>query len=114
MECVDVLHLQCYESMKTNPPLTRNMPPLSGRMCWARQLSFHLEKPMEHFQTKPELLKSGPGSALVHKYNQIALILTEYEVVHYKAWLKLVEQAEHSLNVRLVIHKVHVCSVVFL
>lgn len=75
------------------------MPRITGRMCWARQLSFHLEQLMKHFQAKPKLLKSGPGSALVHKYNQVAFTLTEYEIVHYKMWLKLVEQAERHLNV---------------
>ena len=75
------------------------MPRIAGRMCWARQLSFHLEQPMKHFQAKLKLLKSGPGSALVHKYNQLALTLTEYEVVHYKMWLKLVKQTENSLDV---------------
>ena len=54
---------------------------------------------MKHFQAKLKLLKSGPGSALVHKYNQLALTLTEYEVVHYKMWLKLVKQTENSLDV---------------
>lgn len=75
------------------------MPPISGRMCWAHQLSFHLEKPMKHFQNHPQLLKSSPGSALVRKYNIIARALTEYEIVHYEAWRKLVEQAQDYLHV---------------
>ena len=93
------LHIQLYQSEKASPPLANNMPPLSGKMYWARQLSFHLERPMHEFQKKPSLLKSGPGSALVRNYNQIALALTEYEIVHYKAWLKLVEHTQHSLHV---------------
>lgn len=68
-------------------------------MCWARQLSFHLERPMKHLQTHPPLLRSGPGSTLVRKYNEIALALTEYEVVHYKAWLQMVEKAQQCLHV---------------
>ena len=93
------LYLQHYYSEKKSPPLSINMPPLSGKMCWARQLSFHLEKPMKHFQAHPTLLKSGPGAALVRKYNHIALALTEYEIVHYKAWLQMVEDAQHCLHV---------------
>ena len=77
------------------------MPPISGKMCWARQLSFHLEKPMKHFQNHLPLLKSGPGSALVRKYNHICLTLTEYEIVHYKAWIQLVEQTQSHLHVSL-------------
>lgn len=93
------LYLQHYFNEKKNPPLDINMPPLSGKMSWARQLSFHLEKPMKCFQKHPPLLESNPGRVLVRKYNQIALALTEYELVHYKAWLQLVEQAQHCLYV---------------
>ena len=93
------LYLQHYYSEKENPPLSINMPPLSGKISWARQLSFHLEKPMQRFQKHPPLLKSAPGSVLVRKYNHIALALTEYEIVHYRAWLQMVEQAQNCLHV---------------
>ena len=96
--CLPVQH---YYTEKESPPLAINMPPLSGKMCWARQLGFHLEKPMKRFQAHPALLDSGPGHLLVRKYNQIAVALTEYEILHYKAWVQLVEQAQHCLHVSL-------------
>lgn len=54
---------------------------------------------MKRFQTHPPLLKSGPGCVVVRKYNKIALALTNYEIVHYRTWVQLVEQAQHWLHV---------------
>lgn len=36
---------------------------------------------------------------VVRKYNKIALALTNYEIVHYRTWVQLVEQAQHWLHV---------------
>ena len=94
-----------------DPPLSNNMPPFSGKMYWARQLSYHLERPMHYIQRNPKVLKSVDGSALVRKYNQIALALTEYEILHYKSWLKVVEHAQYSLHVsRNYAHAWYMCS----
>lgn len=62
---------------------------------------------MKRFQAHPPLLKSGPGCVLVRKYNCIALALTQYEIVHYRAWVQLVEQAQHCLHVS--IDDIHAC-----
>ena len=36
-----------YEHFKHNPPCTRNMPPVSGNIMWARHLLRRIEEPME-------------------------------------------------------------------
>ena len=97
------LHLplpQAYYSEKADPPLTINMPPLSGKVGWARQLGHHLEQPIVRLQARPALLDNGPGRAVVRRYNKIALALTEYEIVHYKAWVEMVDKAQQFLHVR--------------
>ena len=68
------------------------MPPVSGRISWARQLYQHLEDPMNIFKLRPALLGSVTGRTVVRKYNKVALALTEYEMILYKAW------AEHVTN----------------
>lgn len=82
-----------------DPPLTRNLPPISGKMYWARQLSIHLEKPIEKFKKKKQLLKTGLGCVVVRKYNKLARQLAEYEIKHYNVWVSQVEQSHQMLNV---------------
>ncbi len=76
------------------------MPQLSGRIAWARQLIYHLEKPMEILKNYNHITKSFPTTKLLYKkYNKTMVVLTEYELVHHKAWLKLVEIGQKSLQV---------------
>lgn len=41
-----VVPLQIYEKHRQDPPLARGMPPVCGKIAWARQLSRRMEKPM--------------------------------------------------------------------
>ena len=47
-----------YEHFKHNPPCTRNMPPVSGNIMWARHLLRRIEEPMDKFQGNDAVLKS--------------------------------------------------------
>lgn len=93
-------YMQVYTEQHQNPPLGNNMPPISGKICWARQLLHHLEKSMavlKHY--KQVILSFHNGRTLFRKYNKTALILTEYELTHYKAWTRIVELSSKSLQV---------------
>jgi dynein heavy chain len=46
-----------YQKFKQEPPIPRNLPPVSGRIAWSRQLYRKIEHPMRVFKKKPELLK---------------------------------------------------------
>ena len=46
-----------YQMEKTTPTAPRNLPPISGRIAWARQLFRRIEIPMKIFKKKPDLLK---------------------------------------------------------
>ncbi len=39
-----------YMKQKLDPPIGRDMPPVSGRIMWARQLSSRIQGPMDLFQ----------------------------------------------------------------
>jgi dynein heavy chain len=54
-ELEQVRHI--YQTDKGNPTIPRNLPPIAGRITWARQLFRRIETPMKVFKKKPELLK---------------------------------------------------------
>lgn len=48
-----------YQKQKSEPVIPRNLPPIAGKIAWARQLYRKIENPMKVFKTKPEILKVG-------------------------------------------------------
>ena len=43
-----------YEKQKTGPPASRNAPPVTASIMWARQLMRRIETPMLAFQVREE------------------------------------------------------------
>ena len=73
---------------------------MAGKICWARQLLYHLEKSVNLLKDYKQIIQSfGHSRNIFRKYNKTALILTEYELTHYKAWTKIVELSSRSLQV---------------
>lgn len=75
------------------------MPPLSGKILWAHQLLKHMQQPMDLIKVHKTLLQTAHGKAVVKKYNKMATILTEYELIHYNRWVKVVEVTCSDLQV---------------
>ena len=75
------------------------MPPMSGKIAWSRQLYRHIEQPMELLKGKELLLGTSLGRMVVKKYNRIALVLTEYEILHYRSWVRIIELTQKYLQV---------------
>ncbi len=69
-----------YEKNKTDPVLPRNLPPMSGRIAWSRQLYRRISEPIKQFAKRPELLKTEEGKQTVRNYNKLSQVLLEYEV----------------------------------
>ena len=46
-----------YQKQKGEPMIPRNLPPISGKIAWARQLYRKIESPMKAFRKRPEILK---------------------------------------------------------
>jgi len=46
-----------YETEKSSPSTPRNLPPVAGRIAWARQLFRRIEAPMKVFKKNPDILK---------------------------------------------------------
>ncbi len=53
-----------YQKNKTEPMVARNLPPIAGKIAWARQLYRKIEGPMKVFKKKPDILKVKPHFSL--------------------------------------------------
>ena len=45
-----------YQKNKAEPPIARNLPPIAGKISWARHLYRKIETPMKYFKTKTDIL----------------------------------------------------------
>lgn len=73
-----------YHSVRSDPPLRRNLPPMAGRIIWARQLFARIEGPIVMFQAAiPSLLLSADAREVVNSYNKMGRVLVEYELMFY-------------------------------
>ena len=69
-----------YEKNKTEPILSRNLPPISGRIAWSRQLYRRITTPIKQLSKRPEIMKSDEAKLVIRNYNRMAQVLLEYEV----------------------------------
>lgn len=79
-----------YQRNKNDPPIARDLPPISGKITWARQMFRRISEPMEEFQQRPKLLQSNEGKKIIRNYNKLAKVLMEFEVLYHRAWLRQV------------------------
>ncbi|KFU84710.1 Dynein heavy chain 8, axonemal, partial [Chaetura pelagica] len=87
-----------YQIQKDDPPLARNMPPVAGKIRWARQLYKRIYEPINYFHKKSNILKSPGGKEVVRLYNRIVRVIVELEVAYHKAWMKEVSQLQYPLQ----------------
>ena len=90
--------LQTYQANYQNPPLDRNMPPIAGAIMWERQLMIHMENTIGPLRNKPNVIATPTGKQMTKRFNAMAKILVEYELVHHRGWVEMVEVARGSLN----------------
>lgn len=93
-----------YQANKHDPPIERNLPPLSGRIVWARQLFSRIEKPMSVFQNRcKDLLISPDAKKIIKNYNKLGQVLLEFELLHHKAWWQAAEASHSGLSSSLLV-----------
>jgi len=99
-----------YNERKDSPPLARNLPPVSGRIVWCRQLYRHLSEPVDAFQSRPDLMALPETRRAIKVYNRLAKILVEYEVVFLRIWNRQVDEARGLLNSTILVRNpTHTC-----
>ena len=87
-----------YMEHKEDPPLARNLPPVSGKIAWSRQLYHRIASPVEVFQTNVQLMQLPETKNAIKKFNRLARVLVEYELVFLQIWTKQIDAARVSLN----------------
>ncbi|XP_078395203.1 dynein axonemal heavy chain 5 [Cetorhinus maximus] len=92
-----------YTRQKSDPPIPRDMPPIAGKIVWARQLFNKIQEPMELFQQQPEILQTADAKRIVRNYNKVAKVLLEFEVLYHRGWLRQIEIAKSGLQASLLV-----------
>ncbi|KAL2307869.1 hypothetical protein Nmel_000857, partial [Mimus melanotis] len=92
-----------YTRHKKDPPLARNLPPIAGKILWARHLFHRIKEPMETFQRHPAVLQTPDGKSIIRNYNKVAKVLMKFEVIYYREWLQQVELTKRGLQATLLV-----------
>ena len=79
-----------YQKHKSDPPIGRDLPPIAGRISWARQLYRRIQVPMDSFNIHPTILKDPDAKKVIKSYNKTSRVLVEFECLYYQAWSKQV------------------------
>ncbi|XP_027535095.1 dynein heavy chain 5, axonemal-like isoform X3 [Neopelma chrysocephalum] len=88
---------ELYQKEKENPPIPRNIPPVTGKIMWAQQLFRKIDHPMTFLKKKTTLLKTLEMKKVVKNYNKMAAVLLEFELIYYRAWCRFADQARNAL-----------------
>ncbi|XP_077412422.1 dynein axonemal heavy chain 8-like [Vanacampus margaritifer] len=92
-----------FEKQNEDPPLGRNMPPVSGRLRWARHLYKKIHEPISYIRENSDILSTPEGRAVVKLYNQTTAVLQRFESDNHKAWTAEVSKLDFALNTTLLI-----------
>jgi len=93
-----------YQRDRGEPPIGRNLPPMTGRIFWARQLFSRIEGPMVVLQQyAAELLCTVEGKRIIKNYNKLGHVLMEFEMLYHRAWWKAVDAAQSGLAASLLV-----------
>ncbi|XP_058810344.1 dynein axonemal heavy chain 8 [Phymastichus coffea] len=75
-----------YNENRSNPPVPRNIPMISGRILWIRQLEKRMESPMEKYKTRPKVMVHDKMQKCIKMYNALMTVFIHYEILYHKAW----------------------------
>uniref|UniRef100_A0A674C0H9 Dynein axonemal heavy chain 5 n=1 Tax=Salmo trutta TaxID=8032 RepID=A0A674C0H9_SALTR len=77
-----------YTKQKMDPPIGRDLPPVAGKILWARQLYRRIQEPMDLFQEHPGVLATPEAKRIIRNYNRVARVLLEFEMIYHSGWMK--------------------------
>lgn len=88
-----------YEELKEDPPVARDLPPISGKIAWSRQLSKRIRDPMNYFEKHPAVFKRDESVRTIKLFNTVAATLVQFEIVYIKAWKEQVDSIKTGEHV---------------
>ncbi|CAJ1061772.1 dynein axonemal heavy chain 5 isoform X1 [Xyrichtys novacula] len=92
-----------YVKQKLDPPIGRDLPPVSGRIMWARQLYSRIQGPMDLFQQQPGVLSTPEAKRIIKNYNRVARVLLEFEMLYHQSWMSKMKDARVGLQASLLV-----------
>ncbi|XP_031154494.1 dynein heavy chain 5, axonemal isoform X1 [Sander lucioperca] len=92
-----------YMKQKLDPTIGRDLPPVAGRILWARQLSSRIQGPMDLFQQHPGVLSTPEAKRIIRNFNRLARALLEYEILYHHSWMQKMEDARVGLQASLLV-----------
>ncbi|XP_026149068.1 dynein heavy chain 5, axonemal isoform X2 [Mastacembelus armatus] len=92
-----------YMKQKLDPPIGRDLPPVAGRIMWARQLYSRIQGPMDLFQQHPGVLSTPEAKKIIKNFNRVARVLLEFEMIYHHSWMEKMEDAKLGLQASLLV-----------
>nr|XP_018671052.1 dynein heavy chain 5, axonemal isoform X3 [Ciona intestinalis] len=93
-----------YTRQRNDPVIPRDMPPIAGKIMWARQLFRRIQDPMELLQEEaPHVLQIPNAKRIIRNFNKVAKVLLEFEVLYHRGWLRQVDLAKAGLQASLLV-----------
>lgn len=86
-----------YQRHRNEPPIAWDLPPIAGKIAWARQMYRRIQEPMEMFQKYPTILQTPEAKKIIKNYNKLAKVLLEFEVLYHQAWMQQVELSTYMI-----------------
>ncbi|KAK9499797.1 hypothetical protein O3M35_002767 [Rhynocoris fuscipes] len=79
--------MKIFKKQKHRPPIARNFPPLSGKICWSRSLKENLKELITAASEHPSLKSLPETTDLQKKFNYFTKIVNQYEEGIHKVWV---------------------------
>uniref|UniRef100_A0A7N8Y1V4 Dynein, axonemal, heavy chain 5 n=1 Tax=Mastacembelus armatus TaxID=205130 RepID=A0A7N8Y1V4_9TELE len=94
-----------YMKQKLDPPIGRDLPPVAGRIMWARQLYSRIQGPMDLFQQVmfSIFLSTPEAKKIIKNFNRVARVLLEFEMIYHHSWMEKMEDAKLGLQASLLV-----------
>lgn len=76
-----------FQQGRSNPPISKNMPPKAGSIAWARSIMGRIKAPIKKFKTKADQLMTTTFKGVAFKYVKLAKELDKgYEQEIFVKW----------------------------
>ena len=95
---------QIFDANMSNPPATRNQPPVAGAIAWSRSLFSRVRKTMTRFQADAdeEMKTEAAAAECLRKYSALAKSVMQFEKAWFRGWAENVDSmAMYHLKVGL-------------
>jgi dynein heavy chain len=92
-----------YQKSKEEPSIGRDLPPMAGRIVWARQLYRRITHPISVFEQNGTILHYSEAKKIIRSYNKVAAVLIEYELLYYRTWVRQCEIVTTGVHASLIV-----------